>query len=84
MIPFLNLKVVAQGELRNSALSSGEWYKIAVLGDSVYGEESLIAKRQMLHAFSLEFLHPISKKIMKLKAQLPKDFLEVLNRIKKL
>ena len=53
-----------------------------ILGDSVYGKESKSVKRQMLHAYKLEFLHPVTGKEMIIKSEIPKDFSEVLERIK--
>ena len=53
-----------------------------ILGDSVYGKESKSVKRQMLHAYKLEFMHPVTGKEMIIKSEIPKDFSEVLERIK--
>ena len=53
-----------------------------ILGDSVYGKESKSVKRQMLHAYKLEFIHPVTGKEMIIKSEIPKDFSEVLERIK--
>mgnify|MGYP000208071411 CR=1 FL=1 len=36
-------------------------------------------KRQALHAYNLEFTHPISKKIISLKAELPDDMNNLIN-----
>ena len=44
-----------------------------VLGDSLYGEESNLIKRQALHAKKVEFMHPITKKQIKIEAKLPDD-----------
>ena len=53
-----------------------------ILGDSVYGKESKSVKRQMLHAYKLEFMHPVTGKEMIIKSEIPKDFSEVLEKIK--
>ena len=53
-----------------------------ILGDSVYGKESKSVKRQMLHAYKLEFIHHVTGKEMIIKSEIPKDFSEVLERIK--
>lgn len=45
-----------------------------ILGDSVYGNSSDIAARQMLHAYRLKFTHPVTKKEMIVTAPLPEDF----------
>ena len=50
-----------------------------ILGDSVYGKSDKKNTRQMLHAYKLEFDHPITSKKMILKAPLPKDFLDALD-----
>lgn len=53
-----------------------------ILGDSTYGSPSKIIGRQMLHAYMLEFVHPITKENIKLKGEIPKDFQEVLKKLK--
>jgi 23S rRNA pseudouridine1911/1915/1917 synthase len=45
-----------------------------ILGDSVYGGESPLAARQMLHAFRLTFTHPVLKKELSFTAPPPPDF----------
>ena len=49
-----------------------------ILGDIVYGRPDNKIMRQMLHAYKLEFKHPITSEEMVLEAQLPKDFVEAL------
>ena len=49
-----------------------------VLGDGVYGRDTKAAKRQMLHAYKLEFLHPVTQKAMKIISELPGDFKKAL------
>lgn len=51
-----------------------------VLGDNVYGRDNGMAKRQMLHAYKLEFLHPVTQKEMKIVSKLPEDFEEALKK----
>ena len=53
-----------------------------ILGDSTYGATSKIAERQMLHAYMLEFLHPITKEKIKVVGKLPEDFENVLKKLK--
>lgn len=53
-----------------------------ILGDSVYGKESKTVKRQMLHAYKLEFKHPVTGEEMTIRSEIPEDFKEVLDRIK--
>jgi 23S rRNA pseudouridine1911/1915/1917 synthase len=59
-----------------------------ILGDSVYGSASQNKKfgvtRQLLHAYKLNFTHPITKKRMEMEAPIPQDiayFLEKLKRV---
>ena len=49
-----------------------------ILGDIAYGRPDNKIMRQMLHAYKLEFKHPITSEEMVLEAQLPKDFVEAL------
>jgi len=51
-----------------------------VLGDSVYGKEHDRFKRQLLHAYTLQFKHPITGEPLKFKAPLPEDLLEAMKR----
>lgn len=48
-----------------------------ILGDPVYGIASVNKKfevqRQLLHAYRLRFLHPISEEVIELKAPIPQD-----------
>ena len=44
-----------------------------ILGDSVYGRTDA-EKRQMLHAYKLEFQHPITEENLEFIAKLPEDF----------
>ena len=50
-----------------------------ILGDSVYGRPDS-EKRQMLHAYKLEFQHPITEENMEFIAELPEDFKKVLKK----
>lgn len=54
-----------------------------VVGDMVYsnGRNEFGVEGQMLHAKSLEFLHPITGKKMHLEAQLPEYFTKVLEEL---
>lgn len=45
-----------------------------VVGDDKYGEPSNPLKRLGLHAYCLEFKHPVNGKIMKFNAPIPKEF----------
>ncbi len=54
-----------------------------VVGDPVYGGEARVGgrpvSRQMLHALSLEFAHPVSGRPVRLLAPLPADFREAVS-----
>ena len=52
-----------------------------ILGDAVYGQEDLQCSRQMLHAYRLEFVHPVTKEEMCFEGKLPEDFLETGKRV---
>lgn len=53
-----------------------------IVGDETYGSDKINkkfhAKRQLLHAYSIEFDHPTTNKKMKLIAPLPPDFQEFI------
>jgi len=55
-----------------------------VVGDYVYsnGKNPFNVEGQMLHAWKLEFEHPITGKKMQLEAELPKYFEEILDLLK--
>lgn len=50
----------------------------SILGDNIYGGKSSDVPRLMLHAFQLNFPHPITKEKINVEAPLPKDFEKVL------
>ncbi len=54
-----------------------------VVGDAVYsnGKNEFGIEGQMLHAYKLEFMHPITNKHMELTAPLPQYFEEVLKKL---
>ena len=80
-----NFRVIDQNErfsLVKVDIETGRTHQIRVhmkymgypiLGDAVYGRVDS-EKRQMLHAYKLEFLHPITKEKMEIIAELPDDF----------
>ena len=53
-----------------------------ILGDSTYGTPSKLAARQMLHAYKLEFIHPITKENIKVVGKLPEDFENIIKKLK--
>ena len=44
-----------------------------LLGDTLYGNSSKLINRQALHSYMIEFVHPISKKVMHFTCDLPED-----------
>ena len=53
------------------------WHPI--VGDSLYGNESDLITRQALHAYKVEFVHPITNKKMEIQSVIPKDMGILLN-----
>lgn len=58
--------------------------KHPLLGDRVYGPEKnkFGAKRQMLHAYTLGFVHPTTGEYMEFISSLPNDFKKVLDKLR--
>ena len=54
-----------------------------IVGDMVYsnGKNPFGVEGQMLHSYKLEFIHPITKKKLELKAEIPVYFEEVLKKL---
>lgn len=48
-----------------------------ICGDTLYGYPSHFITRQALHAYKISFTHPISGKLITIKATLPKDMLDL-------
>ena len=59
--------------------------KTAVLGDELYGNVQFNAKygakRQMLHAHKLQFVHPVTRQTLQLEAPIPDDMQRFLSLI---
>ena len=51
-----------------------------IVGDSLYGTSSTLINRQALHAYKIEFIHPISKTVLCLTAPLPEDIKSVIEK----
>ncbi len=49
-----------------------------ILGDDLYGEPSPLIHRQALHAFRLDFTHPVTGRPLSVESPLPEDFQRVL------
>ena len=86
-----NYKVVSQNNLFTLVkvnIKTGRTHQIRVhmrhlgypiLGDSVYGRKDN-EKRQMLHAYKLEFLHPVTGHQMEFTGEIPEDFQKALKK----
>ena len=86
-----NYEVISQAEkftLVKVHIETGRTHQIRVhmkhlgypiLGDSVYGRPDS-EKRQMLHAYKLEFQHPITEENIEFIAKLPEDFERALKK----
>jgi len=51
-----------------------------VLGDDLYGTPSELIGRQALHAASYIFRHPVTKEIVEIKSELPRDMRDIMGR----
>lgn len=54
-----------------------------LIGDDLYGQPSPLLSRQALHACSIEFSHPITKKTIAVSATLPDDLRALLAALKR-
>ena len=79
-VPFSLLKVKIQTGRTHQIRVHLSSKKLPIAGDEVYGGKQKIKfPRQMLHAWRLEFLHPITGRKMRFKAEFPEDFQSVLD-----
>lgn len=93
-IAISNYKVIQQVEgysLIEVAIETGRTHQIRVhmksinhpiLGDTVYGSADKNAKRQMLHAYKLDFKNPIDNKEYNFTAPLFDDFIDIAKKLK--
>jgi len=56
-----------------------------VVGDKTYGikKEPFNLKGQLLHAYKVGFIHPVTKEYMEFESELPEYFMDILRKIKK-
>lgn len=52
-----------------------------IVGDKKYNQTKIKTKRMYLHAYYLEFKHPITNEILKFELDIPNDFLNILNKV---
>lgn len=50
----------------------------SILGDTLYGTKSDLILRQALHAYKIDFIHPIKKEAMTIKVDLPEDMKKII------
>ena len=50
-----------------------------IVGDSLYGHESGLINRQALHAYKVEFVHPITSKKLEIQSELPADIQNLIS-----
>lgn len=50
-----------------------------IIGDSLYGSSSELINRQALHACKVIFVHPVTKEIMNIEADIPKDIIKLIS-----
>jgi 23S rRNA pseudouridine1911/1915/1917 synthase len=86
---FVSMRSNEEVSLLHLKLETGRTHQIRVhlsyihhpiLGDSIYGGESDLAGRQMLHAFRLSFKHPKTGITRSFYAAPPEDFLKCLKK----
>lgn len=51
-----------------------------IIGDSLYGSESILINRQALHAYRVEFIHPISRQKIVITSNIPKDMSDIIKK----
>lgn len=51
-----------------------------ILGDDLYGSASPLIERHALHARKLNFVHPDSRKVISIQADLPSDMREIIEK----
>jgi 23S rRNA pseudouridine1911/1915/1917 synthase len=51
-----------------------------ILGDDLYGSASPLIERHALHARKLNFVHPDSRKVISIQADLPEDMREIIEK----
>ena len=49
-----------------------------LIGDTLYGNNSKYISRHALHAYKVEFIHPITNKLTQFTSDLPKDFVSFI------
>ena len=58
--------------------------KHPIIGDKKYNSKINPIKRMALHAYKIEFIHPITKKLIIIEDNIPKDFLKLVDQTYKI
>ncbi len=58
-----------------------KYYNHPVVGDAKYGKRCSFIRRQALHAYCINFRHPVRGDNMSFKAELPEDFVGLLTQL---
>ncbi len=56
-----------------------KYLKHPIIGDTLYGKSSNLISRQALHAYKVNFIHPLTKKEFCLEIDLPDDMKQIVN-----
>lgn len=81
------LKIFDNYSLIKCILKTGRTHQIRVhtsyighpiLGDDLYSKKSVKINRQALHAYKINFIHPINKNKIEIEAKIPKDIEELI------
>lgn len=87
-------EVISSGEnysLLKINLETGRTHQIRVhfahldsplYGDDMYGEKSGKLSHQALHCFEMNFTHPVSKQMIQVQGEMPKDMKKLLDELK--
>lgn len=51
-----------------------------IVGDSLYGNGSHLITRQALHAYKVEFIHPVTKQKMTVISDIPNDMMSIIKK----
>ena len=79
---FGRIKTDGENTLLKLSLETGRTHQIRVhlnhlhhpiIGDTLYGKTSSMIKRMALHAYCLEFIHPLTYQTIKIECLLPFD-----------
>ena len=54
-----------------------------LVGDSLYNGNTNLMKRQALHSYEVDFIHPIKNERVYVKCPVPVDMQQIINKYKK-